>query len=404
MDDADRLKLRTGVPLWAVGSQRQAAATRLQSNLNVDAAVIGGGISGALVADALLQAGFSVAAFDRTGFVRGSTPASTALLQFEIDQPLTILRRRIGMDRASRAWWRSATAVSRLRARIEDLGLRCGFRERHSAYLPGDVLDAAGLRREAAARQRIGLRSVLIDRATLGRLTGIDKPAAIWSAGSAEVDPAKLARGLWRSAAMRGAVLHAPVDIVDIAPGQRRVTLSTDEGYSISARSVVLATGYALSKLVKPRGYRIISSWAMATAPQPEALWPSRCLIWEAADPYLYCRTTQDGRVVAGGEDAEFEDEARRDALIPTKVTCLAHKLGRLLPSLDTQPAFAWAGCFGQSATGLPAIGEVPGAPRCYVVMGFGGNGITFSAIAAEMIQRAMLGLPDPDADLFRLA
>jgi len=45
----------------------------------------------------------------------------------------------------------------------------------------------------------------------------------------------------------------------------------------------------------------------------------------------------------------------------------------------------------------------VPGAPRCYVVVGFGGNGITYSAIAAEMIQRAILGLPDPDTDLFRV-
>ena len=35
--------------------------------------------------------------------------------------------------------------------------------------------------------------------------------------------------------------------------------------------------------------------------------------------------------------------------------------------------------------------------------MGFGGNGITFSAIAAEMILRAILGLPDPDHAMFRL-
>jgi glycine/D-amino acid oxidase-like deaminating enzyme len=197
--------------------------------------------------------------------------------------------------------------------------------------------------------------------------------------------------------------LHAPVDIIDIVPGRRRVMLGTDTGHSISAGSVVLATGYALAKLLKPRGYRVISTWAMATRPQRDALWPSRCLVWEAADPYLYCRTTRDGRVVAGGEDADFEDEARRDARISQKVARISRKLARLMPQLDTTPAFAWAGCFGESATGLPAIGEVPGAPRCFAVMGFGGNGITFSAIAAEMIQRAVLKLPDPDADLFRL-
>lgn len=403
IDAIDPLKLRTGMPIWLANGVRGLAATPLRVNLKVDVAVIGGGISGALAADALLQAGLRVAAFDQLGFVRGSTPASTAMLQFEIDQPLITLGRRIGHARAARAWWRSASGVTRLRSRIADLGLRCDFRERHTAYLPGNLLDLAGLRSEAAARERIGLRSTLIDRHALKRLTGIDKPGAIWSAGSAEADPARLARGLWRSAAKRGAMLHAPVEIIDVAPGKRRVTLTTDAGCSISAGHVVLATGYSLTKLFELPGYRIISTWAMATAPQPKALWPSRCLIWEASDPYLYCRTTRDGRVVAGGEDAAFEDEARRDALTATKVARIGRTLGGLLPQLDIAPAFAWAGCFGESASGLPAIGQVPGASRCYAVMGFGGNGITFSAIAAEMIQRAILGLPDPDVDLFRL-
>lgn len=73
------------------------------------------------------------------------------------------------------------------------------------------------------------------------------------------------------------------------------------------------------------------------------------------------------------------------------------------MPKLSTEPEFVWAGCFGETATGLPFIGQVPGSPRCYAVLGYGGNGITFSAIAAQLIQRAILGLPDADADLFAL-
>lgn len=38
-----------------------------------------------------------------------------------------------------------------------------------------------------------------------------------------------------------------------------------------------------------------------------------------------------------------------------------------------------------------------------YAVMGFGGNGITFSQIAAEIVAAAVNGGTDPDADLFRL-
>lgn len=395
--------LRSGRPVWLGPPGHGVRGAAAPDRLAVDVAIIGGGVSGALIADAMLQAGRSVAAFDRRGFVQGSTPASTALLQFEIDQPLTLLGKRIGQAKAARAWWRSAQAVAALEGRIADLGIACDVTPREAVYLPGDVLDVAGLRREAEARARIGLRSAFIGRDELRRRTGIGRMGAIWSRGNAEVDPVKLARGLWRSARARGAALHAPVEIADIEPGRRGVTLTTAEGGTIRAKTLVLATGYELASLLKPKGYSIISSWAIATKPQARALWPSRCLIWEAADPYLYIRTTPDGRAVIGGEDAAFEDEAKRDALIPAKTRALERKAATLLPGLDTAAAFSWAGCFGQSGTGLPAIGAVPGAPGCYAVMGFGGNGITFSAIAAQMLQRMVQGLPDPDSDLFAL-
>lgn len=395
--------LRTGTPFWLRRGQVRMASSPLTANLSVDVAVVGGGVSGALVVDAMLSSGKRVVVLDRRGPVKGSTPASTALLQFEIDQPLIHLAQKIGYQRAVRAYWRSAAAVDILRGRIADLGLQCSFRERNSVYLPGNVLNVVALKREAAARVNVGLRSRFIGANELRALTGIEKPGAILSSGCGEVDPVALVAGLWHSALSRGARIYAPTEVVDIDPGPAHVTLTTAEGYAVRARHVVFATGYELVKWLKPRRYKIISTWAMATVPQPERLWPSRCLIWEAADPYLYVRTTLDGRVIAGGEDEAFSNDIRRDALMPQKIVAIRRKLKKLLPRLNTQPEFTWAGCFGASATGLPAMGAVPGASRCFAVLGYGGNGITFSVIAAQLIQRAILGPPDPDADLFAL-
>jgi glycine/D-amino acid oxidase-like deaminating enzyme len=42
-------------------------------------------------------------------------------------------------------------------------------------------------------------------------------------------------------------------------------------------------------------------------------------MIWEASDPYLYLRTTPDGRIICGGEDEDFSDEAARDRLLGRK-------------------------------------------------------------------------------------
>jgi glycine/D-amino acid oxidase-like deaminating enzyme len=49
----------------------------------------------------------------------------------------------------------------------------------------------------------------------------------------------------------------------------------------------------------------------------------------------------------------------------------------------------------------MPTIGQIPGYPKCYAVMGYGGNGITFSMLATKLITAAVLGKKLPEARLF---
>jgi glycine/D-amino acid oxidase-like deaminating enzyme len=124
-------------------------------------------------------------------------------------------------------------------------------------------------------------------------------------------------------------------------------------------------------------------------------------MIWEASEPYLYLRTTPDGRIICGGEDEDFSDEAARDRLLPHKAAVLSRKLKRLLPSVDATFQFSWTGSFGQTRTGLPKIGQMPGMRNCLVALGYGGNGITYAQIASDIVVGALTGRPDADADLY---
>jgi glycine/D-amino acid oxidase-like deaminating enzyme len=394
--------LRTGTPLWLEHGLPRISRSKIFAR-TYDVAVVGTGVSGALVADALLQAGFTVVAVDRRKILSGSTPASTALLQGELDTPLTELEKKLGKSRAARVWWRSVQAVQALSDRIEDLGIACDHAIRNTIYLPGNVLDVQGLKSEAVARQKIGLRAQFMGRNDLQAFAGISKAGAIVSQGNAEVDPVKLVAGLWRSNISRGATLLDHTEITGVENGKSNVRLETRDGPAITASHVVFCTGYELMKFAKPRGYKVISTWVLATRPQKGKLWPSRSLIWEAADPYLYLRTTKDGRVIVGGEDEAFSDEDKRDALLTKKVAAIARKASKLFPGVDFKPDFSWTGSFGESPNGLPAIGPVKGMPRCFSVLGFGGNGITFSMLAAQLVSRHIQGITDPDAELFTL-
>ena len=102
--------LRSGHSIWQRRPLSRFPARRLPRDMRCDALVIGAGISGAMAAEQLSDAGLSVVILDRRGAVRGSTLASTALLQYEIDTPLSKLAARIGRTRAERIWRRSRLA------------------------------------------------------------------------------------------------------------------------------------------------------------------------------------------------------------------------------------------------------------------------------------------------------
>ena len=84
-----------------------------------------------------------------------------------------------------------------------------------------------------------------------------------------------------------------------------------------------------------------------------------------------------------------------------SKIAAIKAKLVRLLPGVDPCAEFTWCGSFGGSKTGTPSIGPVPKMPNCYAVLGYGGNGITFSMMAAQMLTGMIAGSGDPDSDLF---
>lgn len=392
--------LRTGRSVWQEKRAPSVPGWQLAGDASADVVIIGAGISGAMVADALSETGLDVLVVDRRGPVRGSTVASTALLQYEIDQPLTKLSRQIGEEAAIRAWRRSRLALDGLCARIRALSLT-PMRQRDSLYLAGNLLDAEALAREGEARRHAGFETAFLGAVALEERFGITRRAALLGYDNVEVDPRALAAAFLRTAIARGARLASPVEIVDIDARPRSVVLRTKTGERIRSRHVVFCTGYETPFGHAPKDHQAISTWAIATIPQPRRLWPERCFIWEASEPYLYLRTTSDGRVICGGEDEDFVDEEARDRLIAAKTETLQKKLARLFPELDTEADFAWAGTFGASDTGLPTIGELPGLKNCWAVMGFGGNGITYSRIGAEIIRSGLIGKGDPDAELY---
>ena len=395
--------LRSGRPVWADSARIGVRHRSILNAVTCDIAIVGAGVTGAIQALVLAEAGHDVVVVDRRLPLRGSTLASTAMIQFELDTPLMKLADQIGSRAAERAYLRSFQAVKNLGNLTRRHAIACAWKNRNALYLAGETMGWRALQAEAAYRAKIGLPSHFVESPALSQQFSIGRTGAILSDGAAEVNPAQLTAGCLRAAQRFGARLYAPHDVINVQASRTGVVLETARGGTVAARRVIFATGYEVAPGVPKGDYGISSSWAIATVPLPaHKLWPTRCLIWEASDPYLYLRTTADNRIVAGGEDTGMTDPIRRDRAIPKMAATLLAKISDLFPGRDFKLDYAWTGAFADSPTGLPHIAPVEEMPNAFAVLGCGGNGITFSMIAAEMTRHWARGKRDPDADLFQ--
>lgn len=104
-----------------------------------------------MLAYRLRRKGAKVLVVDRRPPLHGSTAASTALLQFEIDTPLFELAEKIGRDKAERAWLRSVKAVGDLRRLVKRERISCGWRDANTLYLAGNAYGYRALEGDRSA-------------------------------------------------------------------------------------------------------------------------------------------------------------------------------------------------------------------------------------------------------------
>ncbi|OLP58093.1 N-acetylglucosamine-1-phosphate uridyltransferase [Xaviernesmea oryzae] len=394
--------LHNGRSPWGA-AQSPPRRHALRESMTTDVLVIGGGITGSLVAEHLVAHGHQVVLADCETPGLGSTAASTAMLQWEIDEPLKRLTDIYDFEAAAEIYRKSFSAVQGLTRLVAEAGIDCQFSPRATLYIAADGVGHRDLEEEAALRGRAGLPSEFVDGQHLQAHFGFRRDGAILSPGSADADPLLLSWGLLRRAERAGLKLvDAKAETFDA--DSRCVQVEMSNRLVVEARHVVLATGYIMPDFVKTDLHSTVSSWALATVPQtPQGLWPGLPLVWEASEDYHYMRATADGRIVIGGEDDDTQDHDERAAKTAMKQEKLLRVLAELCPGANQAVTHAWAGAFGTTEDGLPLIGRVPGHSRIYAAYGYGGNGITFSYMASRMLAAEIAGQREAWFDRFAI-
>jgi glycine/D-amino acid oxidase-like deaminating enzyme len=396
------MNLTSDHPFWSIRNGLLANYPSLDRNSVCDVAVVGGGVTGALVSYHLTQAGIKTVLLDKREIGTGSTSGSTGLLQYEVDVPLRQLVRQIGATKANRSYQLCLEAIGKIHSLVNKLHIRCEFEKKPSLFLARKQTEISELRDEFELRKKLGIKLAFWNRSEIEKHFPFSRPAALFSEDGGQVDPHRLTHGLLTNAAKRGLQIFDRTQIVHFNPNHQGIELIAESGFKIKARRAVIAAGFESKNYLGGPAGKLKSTYALISEPVTDLRdWHRRSLIWETGSPYLYLRTTAENRIIIGGEDEDFVNPKKRDDLIPRKTQILIRKFKSLFPEIQLEVAYSWAGTFGETKDGLAYIGKNRSLPHAYYALGYGGNGITYSVIAAEIIRDDVLGRKNLAAPIF---
>lgn len=388
------MDLKSNEPFWLVKNGLLASYPSLRNDEGCGVLIVGGGITGSLIAHQCIQDGYKTILIDKREISNGSSSATTSMLQYEIDTPLHELIEMIGEKGAVASYEACSKSIDQLGEIASKIKSQAGFRKKKSLYFAALKKDVDGLKQEFEARKKAGFDVKWLEADEIEKKYDVQKTyGGILSSQGASVDAFMLVHEILAYNQKKGLQVYDKTELTKVKYGARQNEVTLNTGAAIKCKKIVYCVGYESDSMIKEKFVDLISTYAIVSEISPEESKKYKdILIWNTAEPYIYIRTTDDGRMLIGGEDEEFRNPQKRDALIGKKEQKLLKSFEKYLPHIPFHSDFAWAGTFGETKDGLPYIGEHKDFKNSYFVMGFGGNGITFSVTGMEMVSNWLKG------------
>lgn len=404
-------KLRYGRSYWLArpGAARAAAWPRHRGHLDTTVAVVGGGLTGCLVAYSFAAAGVRVALLEAARLGMAGTAGSVGVLVPEPPVDFQAVREAYGLRAARGIWQASRRATLDLAATLRRLEIRCDLATPGGVRVATTAEAAARLRRESQARRAAGLEAPWLTPRVLRAEFRLDAGGGVRLPEAATVDPVRAARGMARAARRRGALVFERSPVRRVAAGRRAVEITTDGG-TVRAERVVIATG-APGALYRPlaRHFRTQDRFAVLTAPLPAAVRRETAarpvVLQDTATPPHTLRWVREERLLFAGADRPAVPARQLPKVLVQRAGQLMYELSLLYPAISGLPAeFAWRVPVVVAKDGMPVIGPHRYYARHLFAWGFGADGIGFAHLAARICVRAFFGEPARADELFSFA
>lgn len=378
--------------LWQDTAPDFTGAQTTIPNHVFDVLIVGGGITGITTGLLLQKAGKTCLIAEAHNLCFGTTGGTTSHLNTFLDTTYDQIIKDFGEHNAQLVARATRQSLDLFKQHVQEYNIDCGYEEKNGYVYAQTDEQADQLQKLLDASERAGTQVAYSSDIPVP----VEYKSAIVYKKQAQIHPSRYVLALARALQDAGGVIKEHCLVDKFSEENGLLTIETSKG-TIRAKQLIYATHI-------PPGVNLLHfrcapyrSYAIAAELKEEA-YPNG-LAYDMYDPYHYHRTqTIDGKnyLIVGGED-------HKTAHIKNTEACFHHLESYVRKYYNVERvAYQWSSQYFEPADGLAYIGHLPGNPdNVYVATGFGGNGITYSHIAAMILRDLLTTGQSEYADLF---
>ena len=397
---ANDLKL-TQNSYYAASANEQPQYSTLESNIEVDVCVVGGGFAGLSSTIELADLGYKVAVLEANHIGFGASGRNGGQIIAGLACEQDVIENVLGFEAAKQVWGMTLEALDLVRERVKRFNIKCDLQD---GFLGVSVNEKKGKKLRSwfdNMTKRYGYDSdaTWIEPAHIKNWIDSHRYFnGYFDKRSGHLHPLNYCLGLARGAASLGVQIYQHSAVTQMQQGQGvnkgHVILSAQSG-TIKAKFVVLAGNIYLpeiapnlapkiAKRIMPVGTYIIGTEPI-DAKLAAKLIPSNSAVCDTNFELDYFRFSNDRRMIYGGR-------VSYSAMTPPNLTqSMQARMVETFPQLtNTKVEYTWGGFVDISMNRAPDFGRV--APNIYYLQGFSGHGVAFTGMAGKLVAEAISG------------
>jgi glycine/D-amino acid oxidase-like deaminating enzyme/nitrite reductase/ring-hydroxylating ferredoxin subunit len=368
--------------LWQHSTNDFPTRNKAISNQLYDVAIIGAGITGITTAVQLQQAGKECIVLEANSICFGTTGGTTAHLNTLLDTPYTTIAKNFGSDSAKLVAAAARKAIDLVKDNIAAFDIDCGFKET-PAFLFSQVQEQTKelqeiLEASAQAGLQVSYTNHLPISIPFEKVMKVERQARF--------NPVQYVMALAEAFEKMGGTIVQQCRVMDTT-GDDILSIETSKG-KFQAKVIVFATHIPIGVNLLHFRCQPYRSYAMAVQLE-DGNYPEG-LVYDMYDPYHYYRTQEVGGqpyLIVGGEDHRTGTEENTNMHFRKLEAHIREYFA------VKEISYKWSSQYYEPADGLPYIGHLPGHPNnMLVASGYGGNGMVYSQVAAQLLTDMVLG------------